>query len=250
MFSDRLRLNVGQVETLTLEPKGIWFLFESPISPNSPDVATRFEIEISDCPFYPAVPIPSGRCFVPSSRLASLPPAVRQAHDRYIRAAASFKRMSPFKQSWSPAILEHVERVLATALPRPSYLNSEAMDLRVDPLPDELDSSEPMIEGAQYQITVNAYERDPRARALCIAEHGSACVVCGFSFGTAFGSVAEGLIHVHHLRPLSELGSSHEVDPVGDLRPVCPNCHAVLHRRVPAFSIEEVRDFLLRQRGG
>jgi predicted HNH restriction endonuclease len=32
-----------------------------------------------------------------------------------------------------------------------------------------------------------------------------------------------------------------------DLRPVCPNCHAVLHHRVPAFSIEEVRTFLQLQ---
>jgi predicted HNH restriction endonuclease len=28
---------------------------------------------------------------------------------------------------------------------------------------------------------------------------------------------------------------------------VCPNCHAVLHSRVPAYSIEEVQAFLKRQ---
>ena len=59
-----------------------------------------------------------------------------------------------------------------------------------------------------------------------------------------YGEVAEGLIHVHHLRSLSEVGEEYIVDPIADLRPVCPNCHAVLHTRTPPFSIEEVVTFL------
>jgi HNH endonuclease len=110
-------------------------------------------------------------------------------------------------------------------------------------LPEEIPSFE-FLEGAIYTVTVNAYERDPEARRQCIAAHGCTCCVCGFSFGSRYGQVAEGYIHVHHLRPLSEVGGVHLVDPVEDLRPVCPNCHAVLHRRVPSYSIEEVRAFL------
>jgi 5-methylcytosine-specific restriction protein A len=111
-------------------------------------------------------------------------------------------------------------------------------------LPDELDAAAPLREGAWYQVLVNAYERNPVARRLCVAAHGTSCAICGLSFGETYGKVAEGYIHVHHLRPLSEIGSEYEVDPVEDLRPVCPNCHAVLHRRVPAYSIEDVRGFL------
>ena len=44
----------------------------------------------------------------------------------------------------------------------------------------------------------------------------------------------------------SIMGGQYEVDPIKDLRPVCPNCHAVLHRRIPAYRIEEVRAFLDR----
>ena len=47
-------------------------------------------------------------------------------------------------------------------------------------------------------------------------------------------------IHVHHLRPLSEIKASYVVDPKEDLRPVCPNCHAVIHLRKPSFTLEEV----------
>ena len=112
--------------------------------------------------------------------------------------------------------------------------------------PDELDYGT-YWEGAIRHVCVNAYERDPRARRMCIANHGTTCVICGFSFGAVYGPAAEGFIHVHHLRPLSEVGGEYEVDPEKDLRPVCPNCHAVLHRRVPAYSIEEVRAFLQQQ---
>ncbi len=36
--------------------------------------------------------------------------------------------------------------------------------------------------------------------------------------------MGEGFIHVHHLKPLSEVGYEYRVDPIRDLRPVCPNC--------------------------
>ena len=32
----------------------------------------------------------------------------------------------------------------------------------------------------------------------------------------------------------------YDVDPINDLMPVCPNCHAMLHRRTPPFSVEEL----------
>lgn len=110
--------------------------------------------------------------------------------------------------------------------------------------PEEVPPSAGIVEGALSVVTVNVYERDPDTRRRCIAAHGTDCSVCRFSFGARYGLVAEGYIHVHHLRPLSEVGGIHLIDPVADLRPVCPNCHAVLHRRLPAYSIEEVRAML------
>jgi 5-methylcytosine-specific restriction protein A len=49
---------------------------------------------------------------------------------------------------------------------------------------------------------------------------------------------------VHHLQPLSGLGADYEVDPVEDLRPVCPNCHAIIHLRNPPYPLSEVKSFL------
>ena len=49
-------------------------------------------------------------------------------------------------------------------------------------------------------------ERNPEARRRCIAAHGTACCICGFSFGAVYGPEAEGYIHVHHIRPLAQVG--------------------------------------------
>jgi hypothetical protein len=116
--------------------------------------------------------------------------------------------------------------------------------------PDELPPGSPLVEGAATRVWVSGYERNPAVRAQCIATHGTNCSACGMGFGSVYGPVAAGYIHVHHLRPLSESGGSHVVDPVADLRPVCPNCHAVLHLGGQLRSIEEVRHFLAQQRHG
>jgi predicted HNH restriction endonuclease len=111
----------------------------------------------------------------------------------------------------------------------------------VELLPDEVDAGVPMREGARYQVLVNAYERNPEARRQCLVAHGTACCICGFSFGAEYGPEADGYIHVHHVRPLAEVDGEYVVDPVEDLRPVCPNCHAVLHLDGRCRTIDDVR---------
>lgn len=56
------------------------------------------------------------------------------------------------------------------------------------------------------------------------------CCVCGFNFEKIYGEIGVGYIEVHHLKPLNEINEKYQVDPVKDLRPVCPNCHAMLHK--------------------
>jgi hypothetical protein len=110
--------------------------------------------------------------------------------------------------------------------------------------PDEVDSVQTFREGAVRQVSVNAYEREPKARQKCIDYYGSSCSICGFDFGRAFGQLGKGFIHVHHLRPLSEIAEEYEIDPIKDLRPVCPNCHAMIHRSSPPLSLEEIQMLL------
>lgn len=113
-------------------------------------------------------------------------------------------------------------------------------------LTEEVSDDQKLVEGSVYQVTINSYERNPEARRRCIEYYGTSCCVCGFNFEEKFGSVAQGFIHVHHLKPLSEIQREYEVDPIADLRPVCPNCHAIIHLGGKTRSIEEVKSWLQR----
>lgn len=115
------------------------------------------------------------------------------------------------------------------------------------PLPEEVPLTAKLVEGATKSILVNAYERNREARQKCLERYGTSCCICGFNFGVTYGEEAEGHIHVHHLRPLSEIGEEYDIDPFADLRPVCPNCHAVIHLGGRCRTIEEVKRLLARQ---
>lgn len=111
--------------------------------------------------------------------------------------------------------------------------------------PDEV-SSQPLefIEGAVKQVTINAYERNPKARAACIAKHGTICQVCDLNFESKYGKIGKGFIHVHHKADLATISESYQVDPINDLIPVCPNCHAMLHTEKPAMDIGKLKQIL------
>ncbi|MGI4727801.1 MAG: HNH endonuclease [Janthinobacterium lividum] len=110
--------------------------------------------------------------------------------------------------------------------------------------PNEIDSEISYIEGSTKKVTVNIYERNPLARQECISFFGSKCQVCDFSFQTTYGELGANFIHVHHLVEISTIRKKYSVDPKTDLIPVCPNCHAMLHKRKPAYSIHELKEII------
>ncbi|WP_333433361.1 HNH endonuclease [Microcoleus sp. MON2_D5] len=108
----------------------------------------------------------------------------------------------------------------------------------------EVEETQTFKEGSIRQIQVNAYERNNPARKKCIEYYGLNCYICHFNFEKLFGEIGKGFIHVHHIIPLSEINQEYEVNPIQDLRPLCPNCHAMIHRKYPPFTIEEIKDLL------
>jgi 5-methylcytosine-specific restriction protein A len=104
------------------------------------------------------------------------------------------------------------------------------------------------LEGAVSPVLVNAYERSSEARRVCIAHFGPSCNVCGLNFGTIYGALGEGYIHVHHIKPIHQCGGEYAVDPIKDLVPVCANCHSMIHRRSNPLAVEELRAILNAQR--
>lgn len=123
----------------------------------------------------------------------------------------------------------------------------EVADLSTD-LPD----SQPLTEGSVTQVTRDLRERNRVARQLCLAHYRQrmvgrlACIVCDLDFAEAYGPVGDGFIHVHHLDPLGDSAGCRRVDPAQDLVPVCPNCHAMIHRGGETRSIATLRAMLRR----
>lgn len=111
-----------------------------------------------------------------------------------------------------------------------------------DELPTE--DLEELKEGIKRTILVNSYERNPKARQLCVEYWGLSCSVCEINFEKLYGEIGKGFIHVHHLIPVSQIGELYQVDPINDLRPVCPNCHSLLHKKNPPLKIEELKNMI------
>lgn len=94
-------------------------------------------------------------------------------------------------------------------------------------------------EGKARIVIGNRYERSSAARSACIKHHGFSCVACGFDFEDFYGEIGRGFIHAHHELPISKGQRSTSVEK--DLVPICPNCHAMIHRNRQALTIAELK---------
>lgn len=102
-------------------------------------------------------------------------------------------------------------------------------------------------EGTPKEILRTEFERDPRLRRACINHYAKRmggqirCFACKFDFEARYGEVGIGYIHVHHELPLSLARRRHRPDPIKEMKPLCANCHAIIHRdpRKP-LSVEEL----------
>lgn len=107
----------------------------------------------------------------------------------------------------------------------------------------ETDIPSEFSEGNVRVCLVNKYERDISARKQCVALKGCKCSVCGIDFSEMYGKeLGHGFIHVHHVLPLSAIRKGYQPDPATDLIPVCPNCHAMIHRMLRIREVKSKED--------
>ncbi len=95
-------------------------------------------------------------------------------------------------------------------------------------------------EGAAYSAVVKKYERSRYNRALCLKYFGFMCRGCGEQLEEKYGPIGSDVIHVHHIVPVSMMGSSYQLNPIKDLIPLCPNCHNIVHKKSPPMEISEL----------
>lgn len=128
-----------------------------------------------------------------------------------------------------------------------NYINSNFSDnYQPEVFPELLNENSTHFEGIKTQILVNRYERSSIARKKCIDFHKPICVVCDINFANTYGEIGTGFIHIHHLIPIHKIGIEYKLDYEKDLAPVCPNCHAMLHRKINGIepTIPELREMI------
>lgn len=100
--------------------------------------------------------------------------------------------------------------------------------------------------GVPVTITVNAYERNLKARAEYIKKYGTKCRICGFDASVIYGKDYSGKIEIHHIVPISERDENYTLNIDKDLIAVCPNCHMILHTPIngKCISVEDLKKIL------
>ncbi len=179
-------------------------------------------------------------------------------HDYYAAQTGKYFRMRLIEQIDSYKMhISQLEKYGLTAGPQKAkilsgellkYITENFSDKNQNNIfPDQLDNEESIYEGLKTTVSVNKYERSSLARSRCIEENGVSCSICGMNFEETYGELGKGFIHVHHVIPVSEIGKEYKVDFKKDLIPVCPNCHAMLHRKNKDgknVTVEELKQLL------
>lgn len=102
-------------------------------------------------------------------------------------------------------------------------------------------------EGSKKEIFTTRYERNSKLRKDTLEQKGAECKCCGFSFEKIYGELGKNYIHIHHTKPLYLCEGKKITVSVDDMEPVCPNCHAMIHKnKKMTYTIEEIRNLILR----
>jgi len=119
-------------------------------------------------------------------------------------------------------------------------------DNQTEEYPETINNEDTYFEGIKRQVLVNKYERSSIARKKCLDFHKPICSVCDMNFAEKYGEIGKNFIHIHHRIPIHEIGIKYEINYEKDLIPVCPNCHAMLHRKINDRepTIDELREII------
>jgi 5-methylcytosine-specific restriction enzyme A len=148
-----------------------------------------------------------------------------------------FQWITPVEEIESNSEWKSVEILLETSA---SFL----FDVLSSALRTDNAEEEGKIEGFTIESKCGRYSRSATNRKACLKHFGYVCAACGFEPAEAYGPDGIGVIHVHHLTPLSKMTKAGPVSPIEDLVPLCANCHNFAHRKSPPYTPEEIRENL------
>ena len=75
------------------------------------------------------------------------------------------------------------------------------------------------------------------------------CTICGFCFENRYGDIGKDYIEIHHEKPVYQYSDdgfeSYITEAVEKVKPLCANCHRMIHRNVKRpMTIEELKHLL------
>ncbi|QDY99495.1 DUF3578 domain-containing protein [Nitratireductor mangrovi] len=113
-------------------------------------------------------------------------------------------------------------------------------------LDEDVPPGSSVIETRQYKFH-RRIDRHPQASRMAKQHHGTRCQGCGLSFGERYGTLGEGFIEAHHLKPLSSLkeGETFQYDVKKDFAVLCSNCHRMIHRTSDSSDLEAFKKLLV-----
>ena len=106
-----------------------------------------------------------------------------------------------------------------------------------------------IVEAEEGKVLTRLHRYRERSRALVEAKKKDVlqkqgclrCEACGFNFAEAYGPDGEGIIDVHHTKPIHTLKPDAKTK-LAELAVLCSNCHRVVHSKRPWLSVEQVRE--------
>ena len=99
-------------------------------------------------------------------------------------------------------------------------------------------------EGKHVTKETTVIQRNQSARKKCIEYYGCKCAACRIEMRNIYGEIGENFIEVHHLNPIHLFDDQHVVDYIEDLVPLCPNCHAMIHKLENPSDLETLKELI------
>lgn len=116
------------------------------------------------------------------------------------------------------------------------------------------DENEEITEGKVKTKPSKTKIRSKKLHDAAIKEYTSKdgsikCAVCGFDFKNVYGELGEGFIEIHHEKPIYQMPSAGTTacikDAIKYVKPLCSNCHRMIHRKKNVIlTIQQLKDIL------
>lgn len=106
-------------------------------------------------------------------------------------------------------------------------------------------------EAEEGRVLTRLHRLRERSRALVQAKKKEVlkktgrlrCEACGFDFAETYGAIGEGIIDVHHTKPLHTLRPGDRTK-LNELALLCANCHRIVHSTRRWLSVTQVKSLI------